>query len=252
MAEKELSDSGNPIYRYDIKNKKEYTPASGNNDSIELITKHIEENIGEIELVFHEIVSDLVHIDIYWIKPSKKFPFHTLVTSGMSDKPMNVPEGLEGFKYSELCILLPPEWNLGDRDTEIMKDAFKDENNYWPIRWLKTIARFPHKYNTWIGDSHTIPNGENAEPFAENTKLGCILILPPLSLGEPFFQLKIDKDKTIHFFTLVPIYKEEMNYKLIKGTDKLLDKFDKYQISDIVNISRENTCLKKGLLGLWK
>ena len=42
-----------------------------------------------------------------------------------------------------------------------------------------------------------------------------------------------------------------MNYKLKKGSDALLAKFDKYLVSDIVYIDRENTCAKKGLFGLW-
>lgn len=244
MNEQEISESGNPIYRYYDVEPKEFTPAFGDNDAIDAITQHIENHIGEIEIVFHELISDKVHIDIHWVKANANFPFHTLITSGMSDKPMNVPEGLEIYKYSELCILLPSNW-------EINELAFEDENNYWPLRWLKIIARFPHDYNTWIGHGHTIPNGENADPFADSTKFGCMLLLPSFTLGEQFSTLKISDDKIINFHCLIPIYKEEMKFKLKKGTDELLEKFDKYDISEIVNNERQNTCLKKGLFGLW-
>ncbi len=251
MTESEISESGNPIYRYDNVKPKEFTPAFGEFESIEAISNHIERNIGKIETVFHEIVSDLVHIDVHWVKPTVDFPFHSLVTSGMSDKPMNVPIGLEEHRYAELCILLPSDWKIEGNNFQSMEEAFKDENNYWPVRWLKTIARFPHEYDTWVGYGHTIPNGEQADPFSENTKLGCMLLLPSLTIGPQFYNLKINNEKTINFYCLYPLYKEEMDYKLKKGTDHLLDKFEKFHVSDIVNISRKNTCVKKGLLGLW-
>jgi Suppressor of fused protein (SUFU) len=251
MAEQQYSDSGDPIYRYEDVKPKDFTPAIGDGESIEAISGHIESQIGKIESVFHEIVSDLVHIDVHWVKPTEKFPFHSLVTSGMSDKPMTVPEGFENNRYAELCILLPANWDIDATDYKTMEEIFKDERNYWPVRWLKTIARFPHQYDTWVGYGHTIPNGENAEPFADNTKLGCMILMPSLSLGMPFYTLKINDEKTIHFYCLYPLYKEEMDFKLKKGSDALLDKFEEHQIADIVDIGRRNTCVKKGLFGLW-
>jgi hypothetical protein len=251
MSEQEKSESGEPIYRYDNVKPKEFTPAAGDVESIEAISDHIEKNIGKIESVFHEIVSDLVHIDVHWVKPSNRFPFHALITSGMSDMPMNTPIEFEDSKYVEVCILLPDNWIIGPDDYLTMEEAFKDENNYWPVRWLKTIARFPHEYDTWVGYGHTIPNGENADPFASNTGFGCILLMPSLSLGKEFFELKINGSKTISFYCLYPLYKEEMDFKLKKGVDALIDKFDKYRVADVVDIERPNTCLKKGLFGLW-
>jgi hypothetical protein len=244
MNEQEKSEAGDPIYRYEEVTPQEFMPAFGDGDSIDAISEHIEKHVGEVDLVFHELISDKVHVDVHFVKPSAKFPFNVLVTSGMSDLPMTVPEGLEQFKYAELCVLLPADWKIDEA-------SFNDENNYWPVRWLKTIARFPHDYKTWIGHGHTIPNGENADPFAENTKLGCMLLLPSILLGEEFSTLKINDEKVISFYCLMPIYKEEMQLKLKKGTDALLDKFDEFDISEIIDLDRTNTCQKKGPFGLW-
>ena len=251
MTEQEHSPSGDPIYRYDDVKPKEFTPAFGDGENIEAITKHIEKHVGKIETVFHEIVSNQVHIDVHWVKPTDTFPFHTLITSGMSDKPMKVPKGLEEHRYAEVCVLLPDTWTIDGTNFILMEEAFKSENNYWPVRWLKTIARFPHEYDTWLGHGHTIPNGEAAAPFADNTKLGCMLLLPSLYLGPHFFELKISVEKTIKFYCLYPLYKEEMDFKLKKGSDALLDKFEQFDVSDIIDVDRKNTCLKKGLFGLW-
>jgi hypothetical protein len=78
-----------------------------------------------------------------------------------------------------------------------------------------------------------------------------MLLLPSLSLGNEFFELKIDDKKKINFYCLYPLYKEEMDFKLKKGTDALIDRFEEYNVSDVVDINRKNTCAKKGLFGMW-
>ncbi|MEJ1239702.1 suppressor of fused domain protein [Chryseolinea sp. T2] len=250
MEELEESESGARIFRYSETQENKFEPAVGDSENIEAISEHIEKHVGPIEMVFHEIVSDQVHIDVHWVKPSDSIPFHVLITSGMSDKPMNVPEGIDAPKHLELCLLLPPDWKMEGMKEESMEEIFSDENVYWPVRWLKTMARFPHSYNTWLGVQHTLPNGENAEPFADSTKLGCMMLLPSISLGEDFFELKIE-NTAINFLCLIPLYREEMEYKLKHGTEKLLDKFDASGIGDVVDPERKNVCAKKGLFGLW-
>jgi hypothetical protein len=42
-----------------------------------------------------------------------------------------------------------------------------------------------------------------------------------------------------------------MDFKLKKGTDALIDRFEEYNVSDVVDINRKNTCAKKGLFGMW-
>lgn len=247
----EKTPAGDRIYRYDDVKPKGFTPATGDGSTIEAVTGHIEKHIGKVESVFHEIVSDLVHIDVYWVKPGADFPFHALVTSGMSDKPMHVPEGLEDHRYSELCVLLPANWPINAENYSLMEQVFKEERNYWPVRWLKMIARFPHEYDTWVGWGHTIPNGEHADPFADNTKLGCVFLLPSISLPDEFFELKVSEEKTIKFYCLYPIYKEEMQLKLDKGSDALLKKFEESGVTDVIDVNRPNTCQKKKFFGLW-
>lgn len=232
----EKSESGSPIYRYSKNSDKDFEPAAGES-SIDEISDHIEKYVGNIDMVFHELVSDKVHIDVHWVKPSYERPFHTLITSGMSDKPMNTPDYVEGNEYAELSICLPKDWDLTE-------EGQSDENNYWPIRWLKYLARFPHDYDTWLSFGHTIPNGDPAESFAENTKLNTALLLPTTVFDDSFRELKLD-NKTIHFYTLIPLYSEEVTLKLRKGVEALYDKFDQHGVNDIVDVNRKNTARKR-------
>lgn len=235
------SKSGAPIHRYDESKKKKFKIAA-EESAIEEISNHIEKYVGQIDMVFHELVSNHVHIDVHWVKPTAEKPFHTLITSGMSDLPMNQPTGIEGEEYAELSICLPADWKISE-------ESFNDEANYWPIRWLKFLARFPHEYTTWLSFGHTIPNGDPAQPLTLGTKLNTIALLPSVIFDEGFKELKL-KNKTIKFYSLVPLYSEEVNLKMKKGVEALFDGFDKYGVTDLLDINRPNTAKKK-LFGLF-
>jgi Suppressor of fused protein (SUFU) len=236
----ELTEAGQPIFRHGER-EREFQLAIGDEDAIERIDAHIEECIGPVEIVFHELISDLVHVDIHMVGPTAERPYHTLITSGMSDLPMTTPDGTDLPKYAELMLSLPPDWPL-------TQEAFADDRNYWPIRTLKTLARLPHEYQTWLGFGHTIPNnGDPAEAYAENTELCCALVYQPQLIPESALGLKIDDEKTIWFYSVVPIYKEEMEFKLKKGSEALFKRMMAQNVNELLDIKRKNVCKKS----LW-
>jgi hypothetical protein len=235
----EISESGNPIFRYAAR-EKDFELAVGDDSSIERITSHIETYVGPIKMVFHEMISDLVHIDVHQIAPSPERPYWTLVTSGMSDRPMTVPEGDESPCYLEIMLGLPRDWPMDEA-------SFHDERNYWPIRWLKTLARFPHEYSTYIGWGHSMPNGDPPEPLAENTRLCGFVLLHPFLLPEAFQKLEVDAKKSIYFAAVYPLYEEEMAYKLKHGTRSLVERLQKAGVTEVVDVRRKNSCKKS----LW-
>ena len=230
-----ISMAGQPIYRHG--DPTEWQPPQGE-ECIQEISDHIERHLGKVETVFHEILSDTVHIDVHWVKPNDNYPFVRLVTSGMSDLPMSTPGGNSTPKYVELMISLPSQWQIDE-------ESFKDESWYWPVRLLKLLARLPHKHNTWLGFGHTVPNGDPPEPYAANTALCGSIVLPSVSVPEDFHKLSINTEKEITFYSVVPLYAEEMNLKLGKGTNELLKLFDKKDIDDVVNIKRVNVTKKR-------
>jgi hypothetical protein len=230
----QTSPAGNPIIAH-APRRKDFEFATGDDGNIRHISNHIEQHIGEIELVWHEVISDLVHVDVHWVKPTSTRPYHTLITSGMSDKPMTVPSGAEEYRFGELVLSLPPDWQLSI-------EAFQDERYYWPVRWLKILARFPHEYDTWLCFGHTVPNEDPPEPFAQSTKLCCNLILPALLTPKDFRSLRIGPEKTIHFYGVIPLYREEMQFKLDHGLDALLEKLDEGGVNELLDVRRASVC----------
>jgi hypothetical protein len=200
------------------------------------ITQHFERNIGRVHRVFHEIVSDDLHIDVHHVKSTLFRRYEVLVTSGMSARPMVVPPDVNQPRFAEMLVVLPKGWPLNQAD-------FDDEKNYWPIRLIKSLARYPHHANTWIGFGHTIASAESEatmKPYANNTALCAAAILPPFSLGETAFSFKSKSGDEVFFWAAVPIYAEELQFKLTHGIDQLLDLFDKHKVTDRIDTKRVN------------
>lgn len=236
------SEDGIPIYRYQPR-ERDFQVLAQDSESLDRIGKHITQHIGKSATVFHEILSDLVHIDIHIVKPSSSRNYYTLVTTGMSDQPMKTPSQAKGLEYAELLICLPPSWPMSDK-------AWKKDKNYWPVRWLKTLARLPHEYDTWLWTGHTVPNGDPPKPYASNTKLCCALIATPVLFGDQFCKLKIKDDKTVYFHSFMPIYQEEVDLKLKSGVDALFERLEDAAVTELLDIKRQNVARKgKGLFG---
>lgn len=229
-------ESETPILRH-VAREREFEPAIGDENAMQAITDHVEKHLGPIATVYHELISDLVHIDVHEIKPTSKRNFWTLFTTGMSDRPMTVPEGADDARYAELMICLPPSWKLSD-------EAFKDEVNYWPVGILKMLARLPHEYQTWLAPGHTIPNGDPAEPYVPGTEFCCALIGSPLHAPLGFDRVEVAPDKVVQFLTLIPIHREEMELKLAKGSDELFKKLDKQGVTELLKPGRKNVAKK--------
>lgn len=183
------------------------------------------------ELALPELfpVDDDSHIAVHVIRPSDKHRCLTLFTTGISDLPMSIPDGQDEYRYAELLIHLPATWPL---------EPDANEEFTWPIAWLRKIAYYPHSAGTWLGGRHTIiSNDEPPEPFAPSTGLSCMLLIADFEGWTP---LKISDDKRVHFYTLVPIYAEERDLEIRLGVLELLRRFERANVTTIVDVSRVN------------
>ncbi len=151
--------------------------------------------------------------------------------SNNGDLPMSVPDGMEDYRFAELCVILPPD---GPLDMESLKAS---EDNYWPIRCLKQNAKFPHEYDTYFSTGHTV-QGADGETLSPNCPYSGFLIAVPVSLDEEFQVLHLKNGDLIHFYCLIPLYAEELNVKTIYGLDDLFELFERFDVtmSSIFNV----------------
>lgn len=206
-------------------------------NSVKLIDKHLDKffnNSKEIE-VLHEIESEVIHSDVYIIKANEERPFNILLTCGMSALPMNVPKDIDASRFAEVMMLLPIDWNLN-------YESFEDERNYWPIRILKELSKLPHMDNTWLGYGHTFGHSPEEKEFAKGVGFNSVILLESIELSRDFSIIK-NRKKTVEIFTVIPLYIEELEFKMKFGTSKLLEKFEEICLEEIVQVGRRNLCL---------
>ena len=203
----------------------------------EEIKAHIEEHVGKIRTGFQEKWGDTSSPDILFVRATLEQPFHIFFTCGVSDNPMNVPEGMEEYSRAELAIALPQSWPLGGK-------SIKNDESIWPLRWLKRVGRLPQDQKTWIGKGHTISNGDPWEPIADTNFTG-VLVSPPFGLPQEFSQLQTRQGVNILFYLLIPLYKEEMDLKLRKGSQALEKLLHKHDTDFVLDLQRTNVAKKK-------
>jgi len=240
MMGEETSRGGSQIYRHEGGPPGDPYISHGDPKIMEAVESHIDRCFGSdpTRIVFHELISPTVHLDVHWIRPSQEFGVNRLVTCGMAERPMSVPEGFAESPYAEVTIALPPNWPLSQK-------AFQDERNYWPVRLLKGLGRLPHDYSTFLWYGHTVPNGDPPKPYAAGTGLCCALISGPLSAPKSFNALELDDGRKVRFLSVVPIYEDEMRLKLERGINALYDLFDQNNVSDVIDPQRPSVVAKR-------
>ncbi len=171
-------------------------------------------------------------IEIVHVPASEDKPFQALITNGMSAHPMAVPDDVESADRLELLCCLPNGWPLGEEDIK--------GHAGWPIRLLGQIAAFPLLYGGWLGFGHTLPNGDPAAPYAEDTEQSCALILPPLTMMPEFINTVLPSGRPVQFLAVVPIYQIEADLKVEKGVNELLKRFDRKGVNEVINPTRRS------------
>jgi len=207
-------------------------------ENIACFEKHLDKYFESDETTaFHELLSLDFHLDVYFIQPKDK-KFNILITSGMSLLEMQVPETVknrENYLFAELMLLIP-------KDLEFDKTFPNKEGNKnaWLIDMIKQTARFPHHNDTFLTEGHTLQAwSEIEEPYDKNTNfVGCIL-LPSATFDEDFMQIICDAGK-INIYSLFPLYKNELEYKIENGYGKFFDLLIENNVKEVFDNNRKN------------
>ena len=189
------------------------------------IFEHIEKYFGEIVNVFSEKTSEYIDLKINVIPPNRKNMYYTLVTSGMGAHIMKIPKELKK-KYpprAELVLCLPPDWDLDREEVEYR----------WPLKLLSLLSRIPIEEDAWLGWGHSVDYRNN---FASNTEY-CSAMLIFSKLGEDSFECTLPDNEKVIFYQVVPLHRNELEFKHINGAAALVEKFTSKQLK-IVDIER--------------
>jgi hypothetical protein len=164
------------------------------------------------------------------IKIEMRSEIIVLMTNGLSDYAMPVPEKYKERNHAELYFCLPSYWDL------------TTENGKWVVEWIQKLAKHCIEKETWYGIGHTFPNGNPAMPLSTTMKQKYLMLNAPYFLEKELTPI-ISEGKTIHFLGIIPIFEDEMDYKMGKGTYKLLQKIEGKGVSELLDDYRMS-CLK--------
>lgn len=186
------------------------------------VARYFAERFGPVDDHYlREIVPEQPSIDVGICRGGNAA---TLFTAGMSIRPMTVPQGMEDFQFAELFIQLPPDWPVTDIDSA---------DHGWPVRWLREVAKFPHRQQTSLaGPAVVLANASADDTFGPRTPFTGMLVV-----AEDDFR---SADKQIKAYRLMPLYWEEIQLERRQGLPVLLRRFDEERIERVVDVERRN------------
>jgi len=200
---------------------------------IETVQRRIEERLGPIRTVWClPKIEDRVHVDLHWVPPTPLNPWHTILTTGMSERPMRPPAEAAEARFGELYLCLPPEWPLeaaGPSDSEAG----------WPLSLLSDFAGYPHREGRWLWYGHTVAY-EPAQPLGPGVRFSAAALGPSISLPRGFNGIEAGPDRIVWYFSLLPIYPEERELAIREGTEALFERLRLAGVTDLLKVRRRN------------
>ena len=228
---------------------------------MEAVSAHLTKTLGTPSPeIMHEIVSHYVHLDVLTVPNCLGKGSTALVTCGMGCRAMNTPPDMKRYARMELAICLPPGWPplaAGSPMTMTVPNLNAADSAHglgpgaWIVSSLTFLARLPFRYDTWLGEGHTIPNGEPPEPICRGTRLCGEMITKPKRLGEDFHRMVAPDGGEVYFWTVTFLTAEEMEYKLRMGAEALMEKLAAQRVNEQIQLGRLSTC-PKGPMGRFE
>lgn len=167
-------------------------------------------------------------------KERKGVTFYTTV--GLSNYTQPATEKNKAVNHVELVFCLPSYWDLNDPNPKMQ----------WVKTWLQKLAKHLIEKETWYGEGHTFPNGNPIEPISETMKQKYLMLVSPAQFENELTPLTFN-DKTVHFFCIMPLFEDEFDYKMSKGTFKLRKKLNDRGVSELLDDFRMT-----GLKNKWR
>lgn len=217
-----VAPSGDPIWAHQRQLGQANLPARAERREL-----HYEAWLGPHATVCEPVLSQIPPINVYIYPPSpeRNRSFNTLITSGMSDLPMNLPPGTDrSLARAELLMYVP------HREPE--------STPRFEVELLRSMARLPFEYDTWLSVGQTRPNGNPPRPIAPGSQLTTAFFLPPFFEPDGFADGLRLEGESVNLLWLQPITDAERQFALSKGSRALVELMEQRHLSPVLNLNR--------------
>lgn len=160
-------------------------------------------------------------------------PVTVIITNGLSDYQMPVPEKVAGREFNEIYFCLPSYWEWQELENPRMN---------WIFPWIQRLAKYVVDKQTWFGAGHTLPCGKEMQELSETMRQNHFFLSDPILLEQQLAPIEVD-GKIIYMLAIIPIFPDEMDYKQGKGTFKFLQKLSNQGVTEKLDDFR-STILK--------
>ncbi len=211
------------------------------------ILEEFRNNIGNFSARLNDASPEELNVDIHLSKPTEDRDYYIVMTEGMGAYPMKMPNG--NTVRAELVLYLPSDWDF---------ENLSNKECSWPFDVLKFLSYFPLKNDSYIGNFHTIGDGY---VFSPNNDFRSLEILNYVDLEKESFKellkyvgkeqteyeekvIELSDGEKLKIYTVVPLFKEEIMYKIKHGGYSLFKEMKNIQsLKDfvIINPKRQNT-----------
>ncbi len=176
-------------------------------------------------------------VNLHVVMPTDERPYFVVVTSGMSERAMKVPEGMEGSARAECFLCLPPDWPLS-----MINRGWREPEFAWPFFLLQECARFPFEQDTWLGYGHSVPMPHALDPAG---RFSGVAVLEPLLMPEDFIAVETNEpeDEVIWLLPVFPCTPDEMSFKRVHGYGILSARFKAMGVTELLEPLRPSVAL---------
>jgi len=197
---------------------------------------HLTEFLGDRFTVLSERTSRHIHLDVYVFAPSQAVPHVTLVTAGMSDLAMPVP-GSDAHLRMELMLALPHGWPGLD---PLEGETLAQEENFWPLRLLKDVARYPSGFDAFLSWGHTVDGSAGHLDRGPSPFSGAV-IGPPLGYPPELMRAPTPRGD-VQLLAVMPLTPAEMAFKasLPSGGEALVDRMLAADVDAVISPGRDS------------
>ena len=162
-------------------------------------------------------------------------PVTVVVTNGLSDYKMPVPEKWKEREHNELYFCLPSYWEWEDRENPQMN---------WVFYWIQRLAKHVKEKETWFGHGHSMPCGKEMAALSATMKQNHFMLADPILLEMEMAPIQVE-EKDIHFLSIIPLFQDEMDYKQSQGTFKFSQKLNNNGITEKLDDYRGSAMKRK-------
>lgn len=201
----------------------------------EALLAHLTGFLGQEYVVATERADDGIPLEFAVFAPSEQIPHPTLVTLGMSQRPMASPGGEQEVRL-ELLIGLPAGWPGIDPPAP---ELLEDPANSWPLRLLTDTARIPSTDGSFLDWGHSITN--NGERYDDSAPFTGALIGPPYGYPPQLMNASTPAGG-VQILAVLPATAQELAAKVSvpSGGDMVLGRLAQAGVTAVLDPSRES------------